>query len=79
MYGSFNDASLPISNGPTQFSLNSAVGGVTIEYPATSHGYLNTNELRIAQSFEKIGRLAMSAPKTFRAQQAALFGESSPS
>ena len=78
LYGSFIDPSLPLSTGPTTFSLSSDVGGVTVNYPSTSHS-LNTNELRIAQSLEKIGRLAMSAPKTFRAQQAALFGESSPS
>lgn len=79
LYGSFTDPSLPVSNGPSAFSLNSAVGGVSVDYPSTPHAFSNTNELRIAQSLEKIGRLAMSAPKTFRAQQAALFGESSPS
>ena len=79
LYGSFTDTGLPVSNGPANFSINSVVGGVSIDYPSTSHAFSNTNELRIAQSIEKLGRLAMSAPKTFRAQQAALFGESSPS
>ena len=79
LYGSFTDPTLPLSTGPASFSKSEMVGGVSIDYPSLTHAYANTNELRIAQSIEKIGRLAMSAPKTFRAQQAALFGETSPS
>ena len=76
LYGTFTDPSLPLSTGPTAFSLSSTVGGVTTDYTSVNHAAFNTNELRIAQSLEKIGCLAMFAPKTFRAQQAALFGAS---
>lgn len=79
LYGSFTDAGLPLSTGPAIFSKSDLIGGVSVDYPSLSHAYSDTNELRIAQSLEKIGRIAMSAPKTFRAQQSALFGESSPS
>ena len=79
LYGTFTDPGLPLSTGPSSFSLSPSVGGVTTDYTSVNHAAFNTNELRIAQSLEKIGRLAMSAPKTFRAQQAALFGDSSPS
>lgn len=83
LYGSFTNPDPSIVNSSYQniFSFNTNYGSVDSSAPSTANrDYISdTQSLRIAQSLEKIGRLAMSAPKTFRAQQAALFGESSPS
>ena len=77
LYGTFKDTFNTNAGFNTQFGINDTLGGITASY-SSGNGF-STQDLRIAQSFEKIGRIAMSAPKTFRAQQAALFGESSPS
>ena len=82
LYGFFNpDPSAVNSSSLFQFSQNEQFGSVISSIvPTTGQDFVtSTQSLRVAQSIEKIGRLAMSAPKTFRAQQAALFGESSPS
>ena len=76
LYGSFSNPTDVNAMSATSFVLNPSSGSVA--YPS-ANWTPTTHDLRIAQSLEKIGRLAMSAPKTFRAQQAALFGESSPS
>ena len=78
LYGTFTDANN--LNTDSQFSLR-PIGGTVYSTNAQIgiNSVANTQDLRIAQSLEKIGRIAMSAPKTFRAQQSALFGESSPS
>ena len=81
LYGNFiPDPSTVNSDFLTTFGQDPSQGTVFASlHSSTSDLYTDTQALRIAQSIEKIGRLAMSAPKTFRAQQAALFGESSPS
>ena len=81
LYGNFiPDPSTVNSDFLTSFGQDPSQGTVFASInSSTSDLYADTQTLRIAQSIEKIGRLAMSAPKTFRAQQAALFGESSPS
>ena len=78
LYGSFSNPT-NVNSSVGTFDLSPSLGGVNVNYNSVTHGLSNTQDLRIAQSLEKIGRIAMSAPKTFRAQQAALFGESSPS
>ena len=81
LYGSFiPDPSTVNTSSLNNFSFDPLSGSVFSQTANSSSDYFtSTQTLRIAQSLEKIGRLAMSAPKTFRAQQAALFGESSPS
>jgi len=82
LYGSFSQPDPNFVNTAinSSFSLLSSTGGVDVSHQSGDGlSHLSTQDLRIAQSLEKIGRIAMSAPKTFRAQQAALFGESSPS
>ena len=81
LYGNFlpNPSSVN-SDSLTTFGQDNIQGTVYASLQSSSSDlFTDTQSLRIAQSLEKIGRLAMSAPKTFRAQQAALFGESSPS
>ena len=82
LYGNFiPDSHVVNSDSITTFELDPLLGSVSASLQgASDYDYMSdTQSLRIAQSLEKIGRIAMSAPKTFRAQQAALFGESSPS
>ena len=79
LYGSFSSPTDVNASPSAYFSPNEVLGGVNIIYPHVGNALSDTQDLRVAQSIEKIGRIAMSAPKTFRAQQAALFGESSPS
>ena len=81
LYGSFvPDPSSLNTTFLDTFSLDVASGSVIASKSlGTNDIYASTQAQRVALSLEKIGRLAMSAPKTFRAQQAALFGESSPS
>ena len=80
LYGSFTpDPSIVNSSSSISFGQNEQSGSVFATTSSSSQDFVSsTQSLRIALSLEKIGRLAMSAPKTFRAQQAALFGESSP-
>lgn len=78
LYGSFIDSTNTNADPGTIFQLFPTVGSVqgrNSGNPSLS----TTQDIRVALAFEKIGRLSMSAPKTFRSQQAALFGESSPS
>ena len=81
LYGSFiPEPSVVNTTFLDTFSLDNYTGSVIASRTSdTLDVYTSTQGQRIAQSIEKIGRLAMSAPKTFRAQQSALFGESSPS
>ena len=78
LYGTFTE---PVDYTATNstFDIRPNFGSVIASDSTITNGIVSTQDLRIAQSIEKIGRLAMSAPKTFRAQQAALFGETSPS
>jgi hypothetical protein len=78
LYGSFS-APTGVNSSNSIFGIRPNDGSVFAADPTITNGIVSTQDLRIAQSIEKIGRLAMCAPKTFRAQQAALFGESSPS
>ena len=81
LYGNFiPDPSTVNSDNLTTFRQDEREGTAYAYYYGSSRDVIaDTQAQRIALSIEKIGRLAMSAPKTFRAQQAALFGESSPS
>ena len=81
LYGSFiPDPSITNSSYNVSFGLNPSTGDVFSQVTTQGQDFnSSTQTSRVALAIEKIGRIAMSAPKTFRAQQAALFGESSPS
>ena len=81
LYGSFIPDPSSVNSSPNNlFGISAPLGDVYASSSTTNINYLESTQThRVALSIEKIGRLAMSAPKTFRAQQAALFGETSPS
>ena len=77
LYGSFTN--------PTNVNADSTFGKLSDSGSVYSTGQImdavtsNTQDLRISQALEKIARVSMSAPKTFKAQQEAHFGVSSES
>lgn len=79
LYGSFSNPSGLNASPEVSFDLVHSNGGVWSNYNDVSHGVSNTQDLRISRALEKLARVSMSAPKTFRAQQEAHFGVSSDS
>ena len=81
LYGSFiPEDSFANVNSSNTFMVEPNSGDVDVYHNSSDPNiFVSTQYQRVALAVEKIGRLAMSAPKTFRAQQAALFGETSPS
>ena len=80
LYGNFTSQDAFDSGTANDFRFNTEGNGIAYGFPSSNiNAYSDTQSQRYALAIEKIGRLAMSAPKTFRAQQAALFGQSSPS
>ena len=79
LYGSFTAPNDVNATGNVQFFLHGGLGTVDTDYPSVTHATATTQNLRVAQALEKIARVSMAAPKTFKAQQEAHFGVSSDS
>ena len=80
LYGSFNSpTNVNLSSHLSGFDIDSDQGGITANYGGVNYARFNTQDFRIAHALEKIARVSMSAPKTFRAQQMAHFGTSDAS
>lgn len=77
LYGSFTAPSGVNSSNSASFILSPSQGSSYVTY--SSGSYTDTQDIRIAHALEKIARVSMSAPKTFKAQQEAHFGVSSDS
>lgn len=74
LYGSFNNPTGVNSHPSASFALVSNNGSVHVDFSSVSHGVSSTQDMRVARALEKLARVSMSAPKTFREQQKAHFG-----
>ena len=79
LYGSFLTPPAASSDTYVSFNFGNSIGSVYVDYKQIPRGITDTQSIRIAHALEKLARVSMSAPKTFRAQQEAHFGISSDS
>ena len=79
LYGSFLTPPAASSDNIVSFNTGNSIGSVYMDYNKIPRGIADTQSIRIAHALEKLARVSMSAPKTFRAQQEAHFGVSSES
>ena len=75
LYGSFQTAPIGADSSANVFRINETRNGIAAAYPTSSiNAYNDTQTHRLSLAFEKLARVSMSAPKTFREQQKAHFG-----
>ena len=70
LYGSFSSPTNVNQSLVSRYNItpyDAANGSVITEYPSVNHGFFSTQDIRIAHALEKLARVSMSAPKTFRA------------